>query len=354
MLVAGGLLAPAYALPAPTPDPTDQTNGEVYAVAYSGDTIYIGGAFSAVRPAGATKGGVTRNNIAAIDAGTGTVVMSFNPDVNGAVHAITVGTDGTVYFGGEFTSVGGQSRTRLAAATSGGALTGWAPPANATVLALDTSGSRVYIGGRFGTLGGKRRPNLGAANTTGSVLAWNPRPSGRVEALVAVGSSIYLGGNFTSVGGTATAKAAKVDSTGALVAAWKPNVSYLVMSMAVANGAVYLAQGGPGGRVQAVDATTGADKWTVRTDGGVQAVDASSTTVYVGGHFSTITGVARQKIAALKVDDGSVLSWDPGANQPHGVWALSVSGTRLGVGGEFTVTGGTAQQGFAQYSGDSV
>src|SRR5687768_8506487 len=95
-------LTPALAEPSTTPDPTAQTNGRVNAVVYAGTTVYLGGAFTEVRPAGAAVGaGVTRNNLAALDATTGQV-LPFDPNVNGEVHALAV-DDGTLYVGGAFT-----------------------------------------------------------------------------------------------------------------------------------------------------------------------------------------------------------------------------------------------------------
>jgi hypothetical protein len=64
----------------------------------------------------------------------------------------------TVYVGGEFTSIGGQPRSRIAAL---GVMTGqasaWDPGANGTVAALAVSGNIVYAGGWFTSIGGQAR-----------------------------------------------------------------------------------------------------------------------------------------------------------------------------------------------------
>ena len=61
---------PASATFSATPDPTWMTNGIVYAIAQSGNTIYIGGRFTSVRacPVGTTCTGnvVAVNNLAAL------------------------------------------------------------------------------------------------------------------------------------------------------------------------------------------------------------------------------------------------------------------------------------------------
>jgi trimeric autotransporter adhesin len=352
VLVGLALLAtftPALAVPSRTPDRTAQTNGRVNAIVYAGTVVYIGGAFTEVRPAGTTVGssGVPRNNLAALDATTGQV-LPFHPSVNGEVHALAVAS-GTVYLGGAFTTVGGRSRTRLAAVDGSGAVTGWAPRANDAVLALDAFNNTVYAGGQFTTINASTRRHLAAVTASGALTSWAPRTNGKVEALEATASGVYVAGGFSAVNDTGTAHAARIGVDGTL-SSWRPDAPDIVWALDVANGAVYLATGGPGGTALAADAASGTTRWKVRTNGGVQAIAASSTTVYIGGHFTSVGSVARRKLAALS-PSGSLRSWNPGANSPLGVWALVATSTRLGVGGDFTVTGGERQQGFAQYSG---
>jgi hypothetical protein len=108
-----------------------------------------------------------------------------------------------VYAGGDFTSIGGQSRNNFAAldATTGLA-TAWNPNAISSVYDLALSGSTVYAGGSFSSIGGQTRNRLAALDTsTGLATAWNPNANGRVNALAVSGSTVYAGGNFTSIGG---------------------------------------------------------------------------------------------------------------------------------------------------------
>ncbi len=103
----------------------------------NGSTIYAGGYFN-------TIGGQTRH-IAALDANTG-LPTTWNPNANNVVRALIVsGT--TVYAGGYFTNIGGQTRSYIAAlsSTSGNA-TAWNPIANSGVYTLAVSGSTVYAG----------------------------------------------------------------------------------------------------------------------------------------------------------------------------------------------------------------
>jgi predicted small secreted protein len=180
----------------------------VSALAVTGQTVYAGGSFTSV-------GGQPRNYIAAIDATTGSAT-GWNPDVAGLgndvrdaiteVHALAVSGQ-TVYAGGRFNSIGGQTRHNVAALDpTTGALLNWNPDANGEVDALAVSGQSVYMGGRFTAIGGRQRHRLGAVDaTSGQVTAWNPAPtsdgSSLVLALAVSGQTVYVGGAFDSIGG---------------------------------------------------------------------------------------------------------------------------------------------------------
>jgi len=84
----------------------------------------------------------------------------FDPNASSSVSALAV-SDGTVYVGGPFTSIGGQARSRIAALdTATGSATAWNPDASDDVLALAVSGSTVYAGGSFTTIAGLPRRGL--------------------------------------------------------------------------------------------------------------------------------------------------------------------------------------------------
>ena len=93
-----------------------QANGKVNVIVISGNTAYLGGAFTAMRPAGSTTGGTTRNHAAAVDLSTG-ALLPWNPNVNKAVNSLAV-SGSTVYIGGVFSTVGTASRKNIAAVNS--------------------------------------------------------------------------------------------------------------------------------------------------------------------------------------------------------------------------------------------
>src|ERR1700689_5237313 len=100
-----------------TPDVND---GTVFSIGQSGSTVVIGGSFTSVSPHGSTTT-FEDTDIAAFTAGTGALVTSFAPTVNGQVNTIIAGpTSGSVYVGGSFTLIDGvKSKLALISTTTG-------------------------------------------------------------------------------------------------------------------------------------------------------------------------------------------------------------------------------------------
>ncbi len=208
LVVSTLLLVPGQALAdVPTKaSSTWQTNGIVYAVAYARGNVYIGGAFTSVRPPGAAPGTgeVARNHLAAFNATTG-ALLSFNHNANATVYSLEPSPDKTrLYAGGDFTAVDGAARGHLAAFDlASGALSGaWKPSVTGRVKSISTfgSGGTLYVGGTFGNAGGQARTNLAAFTSAGALLPFRATPDASVRALIASadGSRIVIGGSFSS------------------------------------------------------------------------------------------------------------------------------------------------------------
>ena len=209
----------------------------VEALALSGTTLVLGGAFDSVK-------GLPRTGLAAVDAGSG-AVLPWDPAPNGEVRALALG-NGLAYFGGAFTAVAGAApRSSLAAAPLGGVGTPSAfdPGCDGTVSALLLDGSALYVGGSFGALGGALRASLGAVDASGSTgwaLAFAPQPNSAVFALAGGGGALYAGGAFTQVGGQARQRLARLNADGTAYAAFNAGpINGSVQSLSLLNDVLY-------------------------------------------------------------------------------------------------------------------
>jgi hypothetical protein len=361
-----GTAGVAQAVPVqPHPAPTWQTNGRVNVITVSGNTVYMGGQFTSLRPAGdpAGTGEVTRNHLAAVSLTTG-ALLPWNPNANGVVRAIRV-IGNNVYVGGSFSNVGGTAHQRLAAVTKGtGALVpSWNPSASGMVFTIAGT-TTLYLGGDFSTVDGSPRGHLAAVSlATGSLLPWSPSADDQVRSLKMIaGNRLIAGGNFTHMNGSpANHLAALSPDTGANLQ-WNTHVSYDVIGLATDAHGVYVAGAGGGGNFAGFNPATGSVMWQGGTNGNVQAIGVVGGFVYLGGHFRTYCGpqggqhtctnpISRDKLLAVDEDTGSLQGWDPSANSVLGVFALmgdAATGDVL-AGGDFTSIGQRKQQGYAQF-----
>jgi hypothetical protein len=363
VVLAAAVPAPAQAVVAQSPDPGPWFDGTVWAVAYAGDTIYIGGDFTYALVNGRR---IPRARLAAVDADTG-ALTPWAPEANGRVKALAV-SGSAVYAAGDFSSVNGLSRDSVAKLD---AVHGTVAPFKHSVsgrpYALAAGSGRLYMGGAFTAVDGATRTRLAAFSLSSGALdsGWKPAADDQVETLVATSGRIYVGGKFHKIAGATgyDRLAALSPSSGAVDSGFKPRATYITYGIAVTGTSVYAAHGGQGGRTVAYS-TSGATRWKTTFDGDPQALSAIGDTVYVGGHFDNVcktsrTGdqgvcldgsVSRIKLAALGASTGTLRSWTANANGIEGVLSMTTDGSRFAAGGAFTMINGRTQRRFAQFS----
>jgi trimeric autotransporter adhesin len=225
----------------------------------------------------------------------------------------------TLYVGGQFTSIGGQSRKNLAALDlETGVATAWNPTASGPVVAMVPSPGGLLVGGAFGTIGGATRTFLAAIDTaTGLATAWNPAPNLTVRALAVRGTTVYVGGAFSFLGGESRSRIGAVNLTTGLATTWVPT----------------LLGGSSGGR-------------------GVYTLLPLGDIILVGGDFDHLGGAVRHDLAALEASTGNATSWDPNLSDPTRTSAPTVRALlpydgRIYAGGDFIVVGSALQVGLA-------
>ena len=376
LAVAGSLLA--VVLPAPaahaalrgSPDPTWMTNGPVKDIVLGGNNAYLGGTFTEARTQ-RDAAGTPRARLAAFDRATGALNTAFNASVSGSVETLAISSDGsTLYLGGLFTAVNGVARQNLAAvdAATGSVRTGFRADADNTVRALAYSGGYLFAGGSFGKIGGTSRRRLAKMNGTSGILApWTPGASEqRVNALdvSADGSRLYVGGAFAALGGVANSRrlGAVTTDTGSVITSFRPNPEWSVLDLANANGIVVAAYGSSGGgRTRAYNESNGTFRWHIQANGDCQAVEIIGSKIFIGGHFRpghsspSLGGRdVHSEVASANLSTGAVdFSWAPDLDRGGntGVHALTADGvSRLHVGGDFARVNGAARSNYARFS----
>lgn len=127
------------------------TDGVISAITndFVNNIVYIGGTFNFIGPR--TGGGVP------IDTTTGNPAPLF-PEVVGTVNSVVADGVGGWYIGGLFTYVGQTARSNLAHLNSDNTLdVNFNPNVNNQINTMVLQGSTLYIGGLFGTVGGQTR-----------------------------------------------------------------------------------------------------------------------------------------------------------------------------------------------------
>jgi hypothetical protein len=293
----------------------------VYALAALDGKLFIGGKF-------ATVDGSSRRNFAAVNAATGVldanVTAEIGSDDTQYVKALlAVGT--RVYVGGVFTLAAGLSRPRLAAFNSTGQIdVKWKPRADAAVssLALACDGQSIFAGGKF-------------HRAAGTAQVYQARETiARIDLV-----------NGTLLNWQIPAGAIAHDLHAYDVA---PTCDRLFVAYAGSNWAY------------ALDLTddTGDALWGMKTAGDVQTVAVYGNRVLLGGHFSQVDATDQNNIKRTRfavVDfDGKIDAWAPSFDgRFFGPWDILVDGNRVWVGGDYTTVSGVAQRGIARFTDTS-
>ncbi|MGL5850603.1 MAG: hypothetical protein ACRCZD_07430, partial [Phycicoccus sp.] len=315
--------------------------------------VVVGGSFStALGPAGQSR---PSRGVALWDPETGAFV-DWPVQVAGEVLAAAVDGD-TVYLGGDFTAVNGAARRNLAAVSLGtGALLTWDPRAFGAVETIAVRASSVYVGGAFdqiqdgtATTAAARVARIGADGALDRTWTASIAADERVRVIrpAAHTGGVYVGGDFTSLFGTSALGRLALVGTGATAV---PDPTFRsganngrnrspVFDVDLAGGSLVIASGGGGGGCTRQDAVTGRTVWSYRGTGDIVAARVLGPNAYCAGHFNgtaSFNGLDRNKIAEIDLASGVVGAFAPRVNSALGVWALASTPTALVAGGDFT------------------
>jgi hypothetical protein len=355
-------------------------NASVYAIAQSGDTMFVGGSFHKVTNSSRTVT-YTRSNLLAFSASTG-AVAPLATAFDGAVWAL-LANGSSLYVGGSFRNVNGVAHRGLVKLdASTGAVDQTFKPVikwgNVTEIRL--VGGRLLIGGTFPKRLAALDPTTGAdtgylaLGITGSIASNAGTTRVYRFAVNPAGDRLVAVGNFTSVAGQPRRQAfmLRLGAT-ATLSAWHPHAldlqcsaddipvylrdvdfspdgSYFVFASSgyiPKNGDVGTAVCDAASRWETGDESATAHPTWINYTGGdtLHAVAATGATVYVQGHQRWMDNpfgadsagagaVSRPGIAALDTVTGKALSWNPTKTRGIGGKDFLATSTGLWVGSD--------------------
>lgn len=344
--------------------------GSVYGTAFQpdGSTILVGDFL--------TVGGVAHNRIARLTP-SGAVDTAFTTHANGDVICAAVLANGQILIGGNFTSVQRGAgppfpRNRLALLNSDGSIDNSAGlgqlgvvGANFYVLSMAVQADgKILLAGDFTSLNGTPRNRIARITPTGVIESFNPNADGPVYAIaVQQDGKVLIGGAFGNVSGAAHTNLARLDATtGAAVAAYTASANTAVYCIALDDldravvGGTFTSVKGVGGvpnprnylmrltAAGALDATFIPNPNASIASIAIQA----NQDIIIGGAFGFVGPAARSKVARLRAAGTLDATFNPnvGGGDVRSV-ALRADG-KVQLGGTFTSVGGTGRTAYAQ------
>ena len=249
------------------------------------------------------------------------------PGANNQVLAVAVDAAQRTIIGGEFTGYNGTTRNRIARILNNGRLDASFNPqpasgANGEVSAIEIqSDGRILIGGDFSSYNGVNRNGIARLNTDGSLdTSFNPGTGvdGQVRVIkVDSQGRVVIGGDFLVYNGNSANRIVRVNANGDIDGTFNPGTG--------ANGAVYAL--------------------------GI----ASGDRIVMGGQFTMIDGIGRNRIAKLNVDGSVDVSFDPGSGVNNTVFDLVAEASgKVMIVGDFTMVGTESRNRISRLSADGT
>lgn len=270
----------------------------------SGDYIIIWWAFT-------TVAWITKTRMARITTTWG-VDRLRTGNVNNTIFTMIPQSDQKIIIGWQFTQVRAASWTRIARTTA----TGWLDRTftgtlNGTVYALALQpDDKIVLGGMFTSVDRKTISRIARVTTTGTLdTSFTGNVNGTVNALaLQTDGKVVIGGQFTTVNGTNKSRLARLTSTGTLDTTFTAEITWT---------------------------------WQVST-----ILVAANGSIIIGGTFTGVSGMTRNRIARIFSNGTLDTTFDPNAN--NAVSALAMNTHSVYVGWAFTNIGWYARNRIAR------
>jgi uncharacterized delta-60 repeat protein len=331
----------------------------VYSLALQPDgKIIVGGAFT-------TFNGVTINRIVRLNA-DGTADTGFTPGTGASnnVYSIIVQPDNNIIIAGAFTTYNGTSRARIARLNADGTLESTFNPGTGANNIVYSAGlqadGKIIIAGNFTTVNGGTKTRVARLTNTGSVDAsYNPGTGfdATVSACaIQADTMAVLGGAFITYNGITSLRLSRLNQNAGLD---------VILPMTGANDIISAAALQPdqktliGGSFIAYNGVIKNRIARVNTDGSIDATFNSGTgangtvntisvqadgKIIMGGAFTTQNGTSRPRIARVSSSGVLDLTFTPGTGANSTIFTTSIqSDGSIIAAGAFTTFNGTAR-----------
>jgi hypothetical protein len=250
------------------------------------------------------QAGAYSGSVVSVDGADGTEDLTW-PAISGEVYAVIPDGSGGYYAGGAIRGVNNEDVGNLIHIRADKTLDrSFLPNPFGVVYALALQDNILYVGGTFVNVAGQSRNYAAAFDTgTGAITDWNPHLNNRVTAIEVTNDAVVLAGLFTQVnnGAAIRNKIASVSKTTGAVSGWNVTLE-------------------------------GTATWAIN------AIEASSNMLYIGGSFNKVNGVDRNGLASVSLATGTLdTDWNPSPlsiGTPI-VNSLALDGSKLYVAGAF-------------------
>ncbi len=244
------------------------------------------------------------------------------PKIDDGVHVIISDGNGGWYIGGDFNSVDGYQIKNLTHILPNGEVDQnftFRFEENSYINALLINSSTLYIGGSFEKINNQNRKNLAAIDLNNKrLIDWSPNVGGVVFSLAISSSTLYVGGDFTSINNNHRFGLAAINLNDYSLTDWQPKI-----------------------------------KISNDTNGSVNYLLISSSTLYVGGMFNKVDNKERKNLAAFDLTDNpnspQLKEWNPSIEDEFlpEVFSMAIDNNLLYIFGVFSSVNGQERNNLA-------
>jgi len=188
-------------------------------------------------------------------------------------------------------------------------------------------------------------------------MAYAPAANNHINAIITDGNTVYVGGNFTTLGGVTGFKylARYSAVTGAVDTTWKPQIPQpepvQCMVLHKSSNSIFIGSGQANGFVQKWSTTSATRQSFVTFSGGtgitLDGLFLDGDNLFVGGNFTTVGGLTRNRIVKIDVTGNSGLGTVDASfvtNVANGqVETIVVDQNHVYFGGTFSTVNGSTR-----------